>query len=95
MLASGLDGIENGWDPGPPVNKNIFNMSHRERRRLRIDSLPGDLGESVDVLSKSRFIRDVLGEHIFTHFIDAKRAEWHHYIALVHDWEVDRYLASY
>ncbi len=95
MLAAGLDGIENELDPGPPVNKNIFTMSHRERRRLRIDSLPGDLGEAVDLLSKSRFIKEVLGEHIFKQFVEAKRAEWQEYIGLVHQWEVDRYLATY
>ena len=39
--AAGLDGIEKQVDPGPPINKNIFTMSHRERRHLRIDELPG------------------------------------------------------
>ena len=40
MLRAGLDGIEQEIDPGPPVNKNIYKMSHRERRHLRIDELP-------------------------------------------------------
>jgi glutamine synthetase len=95
MLAAGLDGIEQGLEPGPPVNKNIFTMSHRERRRLTIDSLPGNLGEAVEVMARSRFMREVLGEHIFRHFIEAKRSEWQDYIARVHIWEVDRYLSSY
>jgi glutamine synthetase len=43
MLRAGLDGIEKQIDPGPPVNKNIYKMSHRERRHLRIDELPGNL----------------------------------------------------
>ena len=77
------------------VNKNIFTMSHRERRRLRINSLPENLGEALDLLSKSRFIRDVLGDHILKHFVDAKRKEWQEYTALVHGWEVERYLATY
>ena len=42
MLRSGLDGIENDIDPGPPVNKNIYTMSQRERRHLRIDELPSE-----------------------------------------------------
>ena len=95
MLAAGLDGVEEGLDCGPAVNKNIFEMSHRERRRLRIDSLPGDLGEAVKALSKSRFIRGVLGDHIFNHFVDAKHQEWRDYIAQVHTWELERYLATY
>ncbi len=95
MLAAGLDGIEQGWEPGPPVNKNIFTMSHRERRRLKIDSLPGDLGEAIEAMAKSRWVRKILGDHIFGHYIDAKRQEWREYIGRVHDWELDRYLAMY
>ena len=40
MLRAGLDGVDQQSDPGPPVNKNIYKMSHRERRHLRIDELP-------------------------------------------------------
>lgn len=95
MLAAGLEGVEQGLDAGPPVNKNIFTMSQRERRRLRIDALPGNLGQAIDVMAKSKFMKEVLGDHIFKHFIDAKKSEWREYIALVHQWEVDRYLSSY
>jgi glutamine synthetase len=95
MLASGLNGVEQGWDCGEPVNKNIFTMSHRERRRLRIDSLPDNLGHAVELFSKSKFMKEVLGDHIFRHYTQAKRNEWAEYIALVHDWETDRYLATY
>ena len=46
-------------------------------------------------MAKSRFVRDVLGEHIFSHYVEAKRKEWTEYIARVHQWEIDRYLATY
>jgi len=48
MLRAGLDGIDQKRDPGPPVNKNIYKMSHRERRHLRIDDLPANLSEALD-----------------------------------------------
>jgi glutamine synthetase len=95
MLAAGLDGIRQGTDPGPAVDKNIFTLSHRERRRLRIDSLPGNLGEAVDAMERSPFVRHVLGDHIYKHFLEAKAKEWHEYIATVHPWEIERYLATY
>ena len=95
MLKAGLTGIEEKIDPGPPVNKNIYTMSHRERRRLKIDELPGDLREAVDALEKDKVVREALPPHILDHFVQAKRAEWHDYIAQVHAWEVDRYLAVY
>ena len=95
MLRSGLDGIENRLDPGPPVNKDIFRMSHRERRHLRIDDLPLNLSEALDALEKDDVVRECLGEHIFSSFVEAKRAEWSDYIQHVSPWETDRYLKTY
>ena len=95
MLRSGLDGIEKQIDPGPPVNKNIYKMSHRERRHLRIDELPGNLSEALDELEKDELVRETVGDHIFNHFVEAKREEWFDYIRHVSPWEIDRYLGSY
>lgn len=95
MIAAGLDGIERKLDPGEPVNKNINTMSHRERRRLRIDDLPGDLGEAVAMMRKDRVVRKALGDHIFGHLVHAQLTDWEQYRARVHPWEVDRYLSRY
>ncbi len=95
MLKAGLDGIQNRFDPGPPINKNIYTMSQRERRRYRIDELPGDLREAVDALLKDKVIQQALTPHILEHFVAAKRQEWRDYIAQVHEWELKRYLAVY
>jgi glutamine synthetase len=95
MLASGLDGIANEMEPPPPVTGNVYEMSARERGRLKIKSLPGNLGEAVDQLEKDPLLREALGEHIFTHYVTAKRQEWHEYIAQVHPWELERYLTLY
>jgi glutamine synthetase len=95
MLRAGLDGIEKKMDPGPPVNKNIYKMSHRERRHLRIDELPGNLSEALDAMEKDDLVLDTLGEHIVRHFVEAKRDEWFEYIKHVSPWEVDRYLGVY
>ena len=95
MLKAGLVGIKEKVDPGAPVNKNIYTMSQREKRRLRIGELPGDLREAVDALEKDKVVQEALTPHITEHFIEAKRKEWHEYIAQVHEWEVNRYLGVY
>jgi glutamine synthetase len=95
MVAAGIDGIQRKIDPGGPVNKNVFAMSHREKRRLRIDDLPSDLREALAAMKKDRLIREVLGEHLFAHFLEAKSTAWAEYCAAVHPWELDRYLARY
>jgi glutamine synthetase len=81
MLASGLDGIERGLDCGEPVDRNIFEMSEREKKRLRIKQLPGSLAEALDNLERDTVVRAALGEHIFTNFVRNKREEWHRYIS--------------
>lgn len=95
MLQAGLDGMENKMDPGPPVNKNIFEMSHREKRRLKIDELPENLYEAIRQLNKDVVLKEVLGEHILTYFVKAKMTAWHEYNTHVHQWETDRYLTRY
>jgi glutamine synthetase len=95
MLRAGLDGIDQQIDPGPPVNKNIYTMSHRERRHLRIDDLPANLSEALDEFEKDDLVRETLGEHIFQHFLEAKREEWADYIRHVSPWEMERYLGVY
>jgi glutamine synthetase len=95
MLRAGLDGIDRQIDPGPPVNKNIYKMSHRERRHLRIDELPRNLSKALDELEKNDLMRETLGDHIFDHFVAAKRAEWDSYIRHVSPWEIERYLNTY
>ena len=95
MLAAGLHGIETSADWREPVNENIWEMSHRERRRLRIDDLPHDLNEALDELEKDTVITAALGEHVTRHFVEAKRQEWRDYITQVTDWELENYLLKY
>jgi len=95
MLAAGLDGVSSKADHREPVNENIWEMSHRERRRLRIDDLPHDLNEALDELERDDLITAALGEHVTRHFLEAKRQEWRAYITQVTNWELENYLLKY
>ena len=95
MLASGIDGIERQLECGEPVNRNIFDMSQREKRRLKIVQLPANLEEALDFFEKDKVLRAALGDHIFDHFINNKRLEWSEYIKEIHPWELSRYLDRY
>ena len=95
MLASGLDGVERGLDPGDPVNRNFFEMSERQKKRLKIKQLPANLSEALDNLEKDKVVREALGDHIFDNYLRAKRQEWADYISHVHPWEQERYLEAY
>jgi glutamine synthetase len=95
QLAAGLDGVATQADAREPVNSNIWEMSHREKRRLRIDDLPHNLEEACNELEKDEAITEALGQHIATQFLAAKRLEWEQYISQVSQWELDNYLAKY
>jgi glutamine synthetase len=95
MLAAGLDGVATEADWREPINTNIWEMSFRERRRLRVDDLPHDLNEACDELEKNELLTAALGEHITQNFLVAKREEWREYNAQVSAWELERYLGRY
>ncbi|HEY3314092.1 MAG TPA: type I glutamate--ammonia ligase [Bacillota bacterium] len=95
MLKAGLDGIKKKIEPPEPVPRNIYHMTPEERAQFGIDSLPGSLEEALRELSRDEIIREALGEHIFTHFIEAKQIEWDIYRTQIHQWEVDQYLAVF
>ncbi len=95
QLAAGLDGVRGKVNPPDPVDRNIWELSVRDRRKYKIAELPRDLGEAVDLMKRSTFMKQVLGEHVYNNFLAAKEQEWQEYIAQVHDWEIDQYLALY
>ena len=94
-LLAGLDGIEKGYMPPKSTVKNIFDMTPEEREADGITSLPGSLEEAVDAFEASDFIKESLGEHVYTKFIEAKRKEWEGYRTSISQWEIDNYLAKY
>jgi glutamine synthetase len=57
--------------------------------------MPGSLGEALEELERDEVVRDALGEHVFGHFIEAKRAEWDDFRLHVSQWELDRYLEAF
>ena len=79
MLASGLEGIERGYDLPDPIEENIYQLGDSERQRRGVVSLPGNLEEATGLLESSRLIKDVLGEHIFESLIANQKAEWREY----------------
>lgn len=94
-VAAGIDGLEKGLTPPPPIARNIFEMSVRDRRRHKIKELPANLREAITNLKRDRIVVDALGDHVYRHFVEAKTLEYDEYRIAVHGWELDRYLAEY
>lgn len=95
MMAAGMDGIKHKIEPPEPIDANIYRMSRKERESLNIQSLPGSLAEALVELEKDEVIQNALGQHIYTHFMEAKWDEWARYNSEVHPWEVNEYLRRF
>ena len=61
QLAAGLDGVERKLEAREPVHRNIFTMSFRDRRKYRIDELPRDLHEALEMFEKDDVVKDGAG----------------------------------
>lgn len=91
-LAAGLDGIKQQLEPAPAIQRNIFQMTVREKRHHRVRDLPNDLREALVELEKDNVLCEALGEHVLERYLQAKRSEWQSYNQTVHDWELQNYL---
>lgn len=94
-LEAGLEGIQNNLTPPAPVDKNIFEMSKRELSRCGVRVLPLNMYEAIRKAEEDRFVKDVLGSHIFERYISAKRKEWSEYSQRISNWEIEKYLLKY
>jgi glutamine synthetase len=92
ILSAGLDGIEKGYEPAPPMTENVAELTPEQRAERRIESLPEDLHAAIRCAEESDFMRRALGEHVFSKLIENKRLEWDRYRAQVTDYELREYL---
>ena len=76
IIAAGLDGIKKKLTPPESVHENIYHMSAAERAKAGIKSLPGSLAEALELLQADPVVSEVLGPHVFEHFVQAKEAEY-------------------
>ena len=71
-------------------------MTRERIRELGIKELPGTPRRGARrAREATRSSREALGDHVFSRFIEAKRAEWDEYRTQVTAWELDRYLEAY
>jgi len=92
MLGSGLKGVEEKIVPPEPVEKDIYRMTNEERKKHGIGSLPSNLGEALYYMNKSSLVKEIIGEHLFKHYLYIKHKEWDEYRSRVTDWEIEKLL---
>ncbi|TDB39647.1 MAG: glutamine synthetase [Actinobacteria bacterium] len=92
MLGAGLKGIEEQLELMPEATNDIFEMTEAELAEAGIVTLPENLGTAIELFAASETMREILGDHIHSFYVENKKAEWADYIKNVSQWELDRYL---
>ncbi len=100
ILASGLDGIERGLEPGEPTTElNLHELDDAERAKLGIELLPANLLDATRELERDDVLRKAFGatarEDYLDYFVRVKRGEWQEAHEQITQWELDRYLQLY
>lgn len=94
-LAAGLDGIKNQMILPERVDYNLFFMEPEEMKELGISRLPETLGDAIEAFRGNEFMMEVLGEPVYTKYLEAKETEYRMFRAYVTDWETKEYLYQY
>lgn len=89
LLAAGLKGIREGYDPVDPAEDNLNMLSRRERRAMGYEDLPSSLDQALRIFERSEFMAEVLGEHIFEYFLRSKWDNWHSYQRQITPYELN------
>ncbi|OLO42205.1 type I glutamate--ammonia ligase [Alkalihalophilus pseudofirmus] len=95
IASAGLDGINRDLDVPAEVTDDIFSMSAAELKERGIRNLPTSLEAAVTALEEGQIGRDTLGDHVFTEYVDLKRAEYDSFRIAVHGWEIDSYQTKF
>ena len=96
ILACGLEGINNleEKDIVPSVKDNLFALPEEEIKARKIICLPETLHEAIEEFKGSAILKDVLGDHLFPKYIEAKEKEWKEYHTTVSEFELKKYLGK-
>ncbi len=94
-LMAAVKGIENKMDPGPPTDRDLYQMTEEEFQEAGIRRLPRNLDAAIAALGQDDLAEQVMGAGMRKSFIAYKVDEWERYHQTVTDWEVQEYLRLY
>ncbi len=75
LIAAALDGIEQGLDPGEPVDVDPGNLGDDELRRRGIRRFPETAGEALGELERDPVLVAALGDPLAGEYLRVRRAE--------------------
>ncbi len=93
--AAMVEGVASKYDPGKPLNQDLYSMGADEIKASGAQRLPRNLLEAIEILRDDTLAKEVLGEPMLNSYLLYKTDEWERYHQTVTDWEVQEYLRLY
>ena len=93
--AAAVAGVADRIDPGPPLDRDLYQLSDDEIRAGGGRRLPRNLLEATEILRGDPLAAEALGPAMLDSFLRYKVDEWERYHQTVTDWEVEEYLRLY
>lgn len=93
--AAMVEGVTQKYDPGEPLNQDLYSMTDEQLAASGAQRLPRNLLEAIEILKDDTLAKEVLGETMLNSYLHYKMDEWERYHQTVTDWEVEEYLRLY
>ena len=93
--AAMVEGVTKRYDPGEPLNQDLYSMTDEQLAASGAQRLPRNLLEAIEILKDDTLAKEVLGETMLNSYLHYKMDEWERYHQTVTDWEVEEYLRLY
>ncbi len=90
-----VEGLTRKFDPGEPLNQDLYLMSEDDIAKSGAQRLPRNLLEATEILRTDDLARDFLGETMLDSYLKYKVDEWERYHQTTTDWEMREYLRLY
>ncbi len=95
ILKCGINGIKNNITAPDSIDSDIGSMDDSYRIENNVASLPDSLEKAINCLKEDNVIKKLLGEYIYSSFVEAKMIEWQEYIKQITSWEIEQYLTKF
>ena len=90
--AATLEGMSRRTDPGPPVNRSLYDVPAEELEKNGVRPIPRNLLDAIRVFEADRLAAETLGPTMHGMYSRCKHAEWERFHEHVTEWEQKEYL---
>jgi glutamine synthetase len=90
--AASLEGIQSRIDPGPALNRSLYDLTPDERAKHKVQRLPRNLDEAVSGFEADALARKTFGDTMHRLYVLHKQNEWDRFHETITEWEQREYM---